>query len=89
MHILGDLCRKGNYTFKLDFKKHPQASPYKPTLSSQKEVRDVQPLKSLKVLLDAYTQFDLNSTLLHFHPVKVSLGVPLQGVSLNIVLFLD
>ena len=47
------------------------------------------PLKSLKVLPDAYIQFDLNSTLLHFQPVKVSLGVPLQGLSLSIVLFLD
>ena len=47
------------------------------------------PLKSLKVLPDAYIQFDLNSTLLHLPPVKVSLGVPLQGLSVNIVLFLD
>ena len=47
------------------------------------------PLKSLKVLTDAYIQFDLNSTVLHFQPVKVSLDVPLQGLSLNIVLFLD
>ena len=47
------------------------------------------PLKSLKVLPDAYIQFDLNSTLLHFQPVKVSLGMPLQGLSLTIVLFLD
>ena len=46
------------------------------------------PLKSLKVLPDAYIQFDLNSTLLHFQPLKVSLDVPLQGISLNIVLFL-
>ena len=47
------------------------------------------PLKSLKVLPNVYVQFDLNSTLLHFQPVKVSLGVSLQGLGLNIVLFLD
>ena len=47
------------------------------------------PLKSLKVLPDAYIQFDLNSTFLHFQPVKVILGVPHQGLNLNIVLFLD
>ena len=29
-------------------------------------------------------QFDLNSALLHFQPFKVSLDVPLQGLSLNI-----
>ena len=46
-------------------------------------------LKSLKVFPNAYIQFDLNSTLLNFQPVKVSLDVPLQGLSLNIVLFLD
>ena len=47
------------------------------------------PLKSLKELPDAYIQFDLNSTLLYFQPVKASLDVPLQRLSLNIVLFLD
>ena len=47
------------------------------------------PLKFLKALPNAYIQFDLNSTLLHFQPIKVSLGVPLQGLKLNIVLFLD
>ena len=46
-------------------------------------------LKSLKALPDAYIQFDLDGTLLHVQPVKVSLGVQLQGLSLNIVLFLD
>ena len=46
-------------------------------------------LKSLKTLCNGYIQFDLNSTLLHFQLVKVSLGVPLQGLSLNIVLLLD
>ena len=46
-------------------------------------------LKSLKVLPDAYIQFDLNRTLLHFQQIKVNLGVPLQGLSLNIVLFLE
>ena len=47
------------------------------------------PLKSLKVLPDVHIQFDLNSTLLHFQPVEVSLGVLLQSLRLNIVLFLD
>ena len=47
------------------------------------------PLKSLKLLPDVYIQFDLNGTLLHFQPIKVSLGVPLQEISLNIVLFVD
>ena len=47
------------------------------------------PPKSLNVLPDAYVQFDLSSTLLRFQPVKVSLDAPLQGLSLNIVLFLD
>ena len=47
------------------------------------------PLKSLKVLPNAYIQFDLNSTLLHFQPVKVSLGMPLQGFGQNIVLLFD
>ena len=46
------------------------------------------PLKSLKVFLDAYIQFDFNCILLHFQPVKITLDVPLQGISLNIVLFL-
>ena len=46
-------------------------------------------LWSLKVLPNAYIQFDFDSTLLHFQSVKVSLGVPLQGLSLDIVLFLD
>ena len=41
------------------------------------------------VYIDVYIQFDLISPLLHLQPVKVSLGVPLQGFSLNIVLFLD
>ena len=45
-------------------------------------------LNSLKVLPGAYIQFDLTNTLLHFQPVKVSLGMPLQGLRLNIVLFL-
>ena len=45
------------------------------------------PLKSLKPLPDVNIQFGLNSTLLHFQPVKVSLGAPLQRLSL--VLFLD
>ena len=43
-------------------------------------------LKSLKVFPKAYIQFDLNSTLLHFQSVKVSLGVSLQGLNLNIFL---
>ena len=47
------------------------------------------PLKALKVLPDAHIQLDLNSTLLHFQPVKVSLSVPLQWLRLDIVLFLD
>ena len=47
------------------------------------------PLKSLKVVPDTYIQFDLDSTLLHLQPVKVSLGVPVIGLSLNIALFLD
>ena len=45
------------------------------------------PLKSLKALPNAYIQFELNSNLLHFQPVKVSLGVPLQGLRLNIAYF--
>ena len=47
------------------------------------------PLKFLNILPDTYIQFELNSTLSHFQPVKVSLGMRLQGLSLNIVLFLD
>ena len=68
------------------FKQHPQGQPYSPNLSSQEGVRNAQPSKKYS---SAYIQFDLNSTLLHFQPAKVSLGLPLQGLSLNIVLFLD
>ena len=86
-----ELMEKGNFTIKMDLKNTHMASPYSPILSSQEGVRDRMygPLKSLKALLDAYIQFDRDTTLLHFQPVKVSLSVPLQGLSLNIVLFLD
>ena len=47
------------------------------------------PLQSLKEFPDAYIQFDLKSTPLHVQPVKVSFGVPLQGLRVSIVLFLD
>ena len=42
------------------------------------------PLKSLKVLPYAYIQFDLNNTLLHFQPVKVSLRQQLCKLQINI-----
>ena len=45
-------------------------------------------LNSLKVLPDSHVHFDVNGTLFHFQPVKVSLGVPLQGLSLNIIIII-
>ena len=71
----------------MDFKKYPQGQPLLAQLI-QSGRSTYSPLKFLKALPDAYIQFDL-STKLHFQPVKVILDVPLQGLSLNIVLFLN
>ena len=80
-----------NFTIKMDFKQHSQGKPLLAELiqSGRRKGCIAGPLKSLKTLPDAYIQFDLNSALLHFQPFKVSLDVPLQGLSLNIALFLD
>ena len=86
-----ELMGKGNITIKIDFKKHRQGRPLRTQLIQSGWSKGCTTLKVPEILRDAiaYIQFDLNNTLLHFQPVKVSLGVPLQGLSLNIVLFLD
>ena len=81
-----ELVGRGNFTIKMDFKQHPMGQPLLAQLIQSGRTKGCTALWSS---LNAYIQLDLNSTLLHFQPVKVSLGVPLQRLNLNIVLFLN